>query len=89
MSAPLVGLGIGFLLGLRFKVTVLVLVVLAAIVLLMATGGVNWSNVGWTVLTAVAIEAGYVIGLIATNWPLKVPLVDWRRISQWRRHTRL
>ena len=87
MSA-LVGLGIGFLLGLRFKATVLVPAVIAAIIFLMATGGLNWSNVGWTVLTVVAIEAGYVMGLIATSRPLKV-LLDWHQISRWRRHTRL
>ena len=89
MSALLVGLGIGFLLGLRFKATVLVPAVLAAIIFSMAIGGLNWSNVGWAVLTVVAIEAGYVIGLIATNWPIKVPLVDWHQTSRWRRHTRL
>jgi hypothetical protein len=81
MSAPLIGLGIGFLLGLRFKVTVLVLVVLAAIIFLLASGGLNWSNVGWTVLTAVAIEAGYVVGLIARAVAAKFA---HQQISRWR-----
>jgi hypothetical protein len=84
MSAPLIGLGIGFLLGLRFKAIVLVLVVLAAIIFLMATGGLNWSNVGWAVLMAAAIEVGYLVGLIATKLPLTLPHLDWRRLSRWR-----
>jgi hypothetical protein len=84
MSAPLIGLGVGFLLGLRFKATVLVPVVLAAIIFLMAIGGLNWSNLGWTALTTVAIESGYVVGLLATNLPLKFPHLDWHRISRWR-----
>ena len=84
MSAPLIGLGVGFLVGLRFKVSALVLVVLVAIIFLLATGGVNWSNLGWTVLTAVAIEAGYVFGLTATQLLLEFERLDWRRISRWR-----
>jgi hypothetical protein len=84
MLAPLMGLGVGFLVGLRFKASGLVLVVLVAIIFLLATGGVNWSNVGWTVFTAVAIEAGYVFGVTANQLLLEFQYLDRRRISRWR-----
>jgi hypothetical protein len=85
MSAPLVGLGVGFLASLRFKAIVLAPIALAAILLLLASAGLNWSNAERMLLTAVAIEFGYVIGLIATELAAHL---DWHQISRWRRHTR-
>jgi hypothetical protein len=41
-------------------VLVLIPVTLAAMMLL-ATAGLNWSNAGWMLLTAIAIQAGYLV----------------------------
>jgi hypothetical protein len=86
MAGPLIGLGVGILLGLRFKGFVLVPVTLAAIMIL-AVGGLNWSKVGWMFLTAVAIEAGYLVGLVATELAAKFPHLDWHQISRWLRNS--
>jgi hypothetical protein len=82
--APLIGLGVGFLLGLRFKAVVLVPVVLAAVIFLMASGGLSWSNIGWTALSVAAIEAGYLVGLVARQIAAKFVRLDWHQISRWR-----
>ena len=84
MAAPLIGLGVGVLLGLRFKVLVLIPVTLAAMMLL-ATAG----NAGWMLLTAIAIQAGYLLGVIAREYAANFPHVDWRSILRWRHNTRL
>jgi ABC-type Na+ efflux pump permease subunit len=88
VAAPLIGLGVGVLLGLRFKVLVLIPVTLAAMMLL-ATAGLNWSNAGWMLLTAIAIQAGYLLGVIAREYAANFPHVDWRSILRWRHNTRL
>jgi hypothetical protein len=76
VAAPLIGLGVGVLLGLLFKVLVLIPVTLAAMMLL-ATAG---PNACWMLLTAIAIQAGYLLGVIAREYAANFPHVDWRSI---------
>jgi hypothetical protein len=44
---------------------------------------------GWMLLTAIAIQAGYLLGVIAREYAANFPHVDWRSILRWRHNTRL
>ena len=83
MAASLIGLGLGFLLGLRFKVFVLVPVTLAAAMLLTTAG----LSVGWMLLTAIAIQGGYLLGVVARELGAKFSYLDWRWILRWPHNT--
>ena len=63
MTAVVIGLAAGVLLGLRFKVFVLVPAILIAVILI-GLGGINWSIAGQMLLTSAAIQVGYVFGLV-------------------------
>jgi hypothetical protein len=63
MIAVVIGLAAGFLLGLRFKVFVLVPAILVAVTLI-GMGGISWSIAGQMFLTSAAIQVGYVFGLV-------------------------
>jgi hypothetical protein len=88
MAASLIGLGVGFLLGLRFKVFMLVPVTPAA-VMPWAIAELNWSNAGWMLLTAVAIQAGYLLGVVTCQLMPKFSHLDLRWILRWPRNTGL
>src|SRR5580704_3221678 len=88
MAASMIGLGVGFLLGLRFKVFVLVPVTLAA-VMLWPIAGLNWSNAAWMLLTAAAIQAGYLLGVVTCELMPKFSHLDLRWILRWLRNTGL
>ena len=88
MAASMIGLGVGFLLGLRFKVFVLVPVTLAA-VMLWPIAGLNWSNAAWMLLTAAAIQAGYLLGVVTCELMPKFSHLDLRWILRWPRNTGL
>jgi len=67
MLAALIGFAVGFLLGLRFKVLVLIPTILLAGALIGASGGISWSNAGHMLLISVVIQIGYLSGLIARD----------------------
>ena len=64
MTVVFIGLTVGFLLGLRFKVFVLIPTILLAVILI-GIGGISWSNAGQMLLTSAALQMGYLGGLIA------------------------
>ena len=67
MVAASIGFAVGFLLGLRFKVLVLIPTILLAGTLIGASGGISWSNAGHMLLISAIIQIGYVSGLIARD----------------------
>jgi hypothetical protein len=64
VTVAFIGLTVGFLLGLRFKVFALIPTILLAVILI-GIGGISWSNAGQMLLTSAAIQMGYLGGLIA------------------------
>jgi hypothetical protein len=63
MTEVLIGLGGGVLLGLRWKIAILLPTIVAVVVMMICVGGLSWSNLGHVVLATVAIQAGYFCGV--------------------------
>ena len=85
MTVVFIGLTVGFLLGLRFKVFVLIPTILLAVILI-GVGGISWSNAGQMLLTSVALQMGYLAGVIAhaiASHPSRIYLGS-QLISRWR-----
>jgi hypothetical protein len=85
VTVVFIGLTVGFLLGLRFKVFVLIPTILLAVILI-GIGGISWSNAGQMLLTSVALQMGYLGGLIAhaiASHPSRIYLGS-HLISRWR-----
>ena len=77
MTAVLIGLAGGILLGLRWKWVALLPTIFVVIVWMICIGGLSWSNMGYLFLAIVALEAGYLCGVAlpiagsrrsANNW---------------------
>jgi hypothetical protein len=85
VTVVFIGLTVGFLLGLRFKVFVLIPTILLAVILI-GIGGISWSNAGQMLLTSAALQMGYLGGLVAhaiASHPARIYLGS-HLISRWR-----
>jgi hypothetical protein len=63
MMAALIGLAVGLVLGLRFKLLVLIPAMFLVVMASLVAGGVTWSNAVLTLLTVAALEIGYLCGV--------------------------